>query len=128
MVWLASQMPAFALSLLVMSVKDPGNSSGAASGAGANPAEDIDTRQALPPLDFSTFIMSLGSSAMVNLGQIPPPGDDTTQQDLPAAKQIIDILGILEEKTRGNLDDSEARLLSTLLYDLRVHYVDAQSK
>lgn len=83
---------------------------------------------ALAPLDFSTFIMSLGSSAMVNLGQIPPPEGTEVQTDLPAAKQIIDILGIIEEKTRGNLDDSEARLLKSLLYDLRVHYVDAQRK
>jgi hypothetical protein len=45
---------------------------------------------------------------------------------LPAAKQIIDILGVLEEKTRGNLNDSEDKLLKSLLYDLRVQYVDAQ--
>lgn len=74
------------------------------------------------------FVMSLGSSAMVNLGQIPAPDDADVHIDLAAAKQIIDILGILEEKTRGNLDTSEAKLLSSLLYDLRVHYVDAQHK
>lgn len=94
-----------------------------------NPDEARDEApHALAPLDFSTFVMSLGSSAMVNLGQIPPPGETAARVDLPAAKQIIDILGILEEKTRGNLDDSEARLLKSLLYDLRVHYVDAQHK
>lgn len=74
------------------------------------------------------FVMSLGSSAMVNLGKIPPPEGESVRVDLQAAKQIIDILGILEDKTRGNLDDSEAKLLSSLLYDLRVHYVDAQRK
>ena len=77
-------------------------------------------------MDFSTFVMSLASSAMVNLGEVPAPGIDGTHKDLPAAKQIIDILGILEEKTRGNLDDSESKLLKSLLYDLRMHYVDAQ--
>ena len=82
--------------------------------------------QALPPMDFSTFVLSLGSSAMVNLGQVPAPGEDERRKDLVAAKQIIDILSILEEKTRGNLDDAEDKLLSSLLYDLRVHYVDAQ--
>ena len=92
--------------------------------AGASP--DDDSRTALPPLDFSTFVLSLGSSAMVNLGHVPAPGDDAPQIDLSAAKQIIDILGILEEKTRGNLESSEEQLLRTLLYDLRVHYVDAQ--
>lgn len=82
--------------------------------------------QALPPMDFSMFVLSLGSSAMVNLGQVPAPGEDTPRRDLESAKQIIDILSILEEKTKGNLDDSESKLLSSLLYDLRVHYVDAQ--
>jgi hypothetical protein len=82
--------------------------------------------QALPPIDFSTFVLSLASSAMVNLGQVPAPGEDMPRRDLPAAKQIIGILSILEEKTQGNLDDSEGKLLSSLLYDLRVQYVDAQ--
>jgi hypothetical protein len=84
--------------------------------------------EALGPLDFATFILSLGSSAMVQLGRIPGPGGSTPPVDLPAAKQIIDILGVLEEKTRGNLDESEEKLLQTLLYDLRVQYVDAQRK
>src|SRR5262249_54752332 len=80
---------------------------------------------ALPPLDFSTFLLSLASSAMVNLGKVPAPGVTGVRQDLPSAKQIIDILGILEEKTRGNLEQAEERLLQSLLYDLRVHYCDA---
>lgn len=84
--------------------------------------------EALGPLDFATFILSLGSSAMVHLGRIPGPGGVASPRDLPAAKQIIDILGVLEEKTRGNLDASEEKLLKTLLYDLRVQYVDAQQK
>jgi hypothetical protein len=89
------------------------------------PSEDA-TPEALAPLDFATFILSLASSAQVNLGLLPPPDGATPRPDLPAAKQIIDILGILEEKTRGNLDDSEDKLLKSLLYDLRVQYVDAQ--
>ncbi len=80
----------------------------------------------LPPIDFSTFVLSLGSSAAVHLGQIPAPDSTEPTIDLPAAKQIIDILGVLEEKTRGNLDASEAQLIKSLLYDLRVQYVDAQ--
>lgn len=90
--------------------------------------KEDEQRTALPPLDFSTFVLSLGSSAMVNLGQVPAPGEEQPRVDLSAAKQIIDILGILEEKTRGNLDSSEEQLLRTLLYDLRVHYVDAQQQ
>ena len=82
--------------------------------------------KALAPMDFSTFIMSLATSAMVNLGEVPSPDSDQVAKDLPAAKQIIDILGVLEEKTRGNLTESEAKLLTSLLYDLRVKFVDAE--
>ena len=63
---------------------------------------------------------------MVNLSVISSPDTTEVSVNLEAAKQVIDILGILEEKTRGNLDESEAKLLQSLLYDLRVHYVDAQ--
>jgi hypothetical protein len=89
-------------------------------------ASEDATPQDLAPMDFATFILSLASSALVNLGRLPPPEGAATRPDLPAAKQIIDILGILEERTRGNLDDSEDKLLKSLLYDLRVQYVDAQ--
>jgi len=82
--------------------------------------------ESLAPMDFSTFVLSLGSSAMVNLGKVQPPEGMASAVDLAAAKQIIDILGILEEKTKGNLTDSEAKLLGSLLYDLRVQYVDAE--
>jgi hypothetical protein len=91
----------------------------------------------LPPLDFSGFVLSLASGAMVNLGQVPadeaeaggPPATGARAPvDLPAAKQMIDILGILADKTRGNLDPGEDKLLKSLIYDLRVQYVDAEKK
>ena len=86
--------------------------------------------RALPPMDFSTLVLSMASTAMVHLGVVPSPGGDgePAERELDAAKQAIDILAILEEKTRGNLDDSEAKLLKSLLYDLRVAYVDAQKR
>lgn len=106
---------------------DPkGSASENSSAETPNQSDSEQAPQALPPMDFATFVMSLGSSAMVNLGRVPPPEGEQPRIDLSAAKQIIDILGILEEKTRGNLDDSETKLLTSLLYDLRVHYVDAQ--
>jgi hypothetical protein len=91
--------------------------------------EGDDDRTALAALDFSTFVLSLASSCMVNLGKLAdpegqPPAPRTT--DLPSAKQIIDILGLLEDKTRGNLDEAEQKLLRGVLYDLRVQYCDAQ--
>jgi hypothetical protein len=84
--------------------------------------------RALPALDFSTLILSMASTAMVQLGVVSAPGGDAPVPDLDAARQAIDILAILEEKTRGNLDDAEEKLLQSLLYDLRVAYVDAQKK
>jgi hypothetical protein len=92
------------------------------------PAEGEEAPQALPPLDFSTFVLSLASTAMVHLGQLPGPEGEEVHRDLPAAKQAIDMINMLEEKTRGNLDESEEKLLRTVLYDLRVAYVDAQKR
>ena len=84
--------------------------------------------QPLGPMDFSTFIMSLGSSAMVNLGIVQAPEDEegTYPVDLAAAKQMIEILDILRDKTKGNLTASEDKLLTSLLYDLRVAFVDSK--
>ncbi len=75
-------------------------------------------------MDFSTFVLSLASSAMVNLGVVDGQAA-ATSINLVAAKQLIDIIGVLELKTRGNLSDPEDKLLKSLLYDLRVQYCDA---
>jgi hypothetical protein len=83
--------------------------------------------QALPEIDFSTFLLSLGSSALVHLGDVPDD-DGATEPNLPLAKQTIDLLGLLQEKTRGNLDSGEEKLLAALLYDLRIKYVDASKR
>ena len=80
----------------------------------------------LPPMDFSTLVLSMASTAMMHLGRVPSPSGEPLVVYVEAAKQEIDILAILEEKTRGNLDDSESKLLKSLLYDLRVAFVDAQ--
>jgi len=82
----------------------------------------------LPTITFSTFIFSLSTSAMVHLGEIPDPATRDTNPDLPLAKQTIDLLGMLQEKTRGNLDDDEKNLLSSLLMDLRLKYVSKVKK
>jgi hypothetical protein len=84
--------------------------------------------ESLHPVDFATHVLSLASSAMVALGQMAPPsGDETPPIDLDTARYLVDVLGMLEEKTKGNLDESESRLLQSLLYDLRVAFVDAQA-
>ncbi len=79
---------------------------------------------ALPHLDFATFVLSLSHSAMVHLGEAPNPEDETTQVSLPLAKQTIDLLGLLEEKTKGNLTGEEERLITQILFDLRLRFVE----
>ena len=74
-------------------------------------------------INFATFIFSLNSSALVQLGMLEDPMTGETATNLPLAKQTIDLLSMLEEKTRGNLDADEAAMLKNILYDLRILYV-----
>jgi len=78
----------------------------------------------MPAIDFSTFLLSLGTSALVHLGETATP-EGQTERSLPLAQQVIDILALIRTKTRGNLDPEESRLLEELLYDLRLRYVNA---
>jgi len=82
----------------------------------------------LPEISFSTFIISLSSSVLFHMGEIPDPITNMTQRNLPLAKQTIDILAILKQKTVGNLTNDEAQLLENLLYDLRIRYVEEIKK
>ena len=77
----------------------------------------------LPQINFSTFVFSLNSSALVHLGVLEDPATGKPSKDLPLAKQTIDIIGMLEKKTRGNLTNDEARLLENILHELRLMYV-----
>jgi uncharacterized protein DUF1844 len=81
----------------------------------------------LPAVDFHTFVLSLGSSALLHLGELEHPDAGGPRKDLPLAKHTIDILVMLEEKTRGNLTPPEEKLISSLLYDLRLRYVEITS-
>jgi hypothetical protein len=76
-----------------------------------------------PKVTFTTFILSLYSSAMVHMGEVPEPESGAVQENLPLAKHTIDILSMLKEKTCKCLDDHEARLIEGLLYELRMNYV-----
>jgi len=82
----------------------------------------------LPQIDFSTFVLSLSHSALMHLGDAPHPEDNQVRQNLPLAKQNIDLLGLLEEKTKGNLTGDEERLLHSVLFDLRMRYVEESKK
>jgi hypothetical protein len=76
------------------------------------------------PVTFSTFVFGLSTQALLHLGDIPNPLTNAIERDLEAAKHVIDILGILREKTRNNLEQSEDVLIESVLYDLRMRYVE----
>jgi hypothetical protein len=84
---------------------------------------DAGQGQDLPTLDFSTFVLSIIGSAYVHLGDAPGP-DGSPDRDLVLARQDIDLLGLLQEKTRGNLSGEEERLLDQALYDLRMRFIE----
>lgn len=79
----------------------------------------------LPPLDFSTFILSLSTSVLMNLGLVENPVTQKTEKEPAVAKQTIDLITLLKEKTRGNLTDEESKLLEDVLHELRLWYVKA---
>ena len=74
-------------------------------------------------VDFSTFVMSLTSSAFYHLGDMPDPSTGKKEVNLPAVQQTIDMLIMLREKTKGNLKEDEKKLLEQLVYELQVKYV-----
>lgn len=119
---------------------DPGPSADAGASASDGPAapsaRDSAGSEPLPPPSgdeaagpgmapsFSSLVLSLSTQALLCLGEITESPEAAPQVDLVAGRHLIDLLGVLEEKTRGNLDTEEAALLEQILYDLRVRFVD----
>jgi hypothetical protein len=85
--------------------------------AGGAPAPD-------EVVSFSSFLLGLSTQALLHLGEIEDPVSGRVERDLGAAKHVIDILGILKDKTTGNLEQAEQQLLDAVLYDLRMRYVE----
>jgi hypothetical protein len=80
-----------------------------------------------PGVSFAGFIISLATSAAVHFGDIPDPATgQRLQPDFAGAQQMIELIALLQEKTRGNLTPEEAKLVDDLLYELRMRYVEAQ--
>jgi hypothetical protein len=77
----------------------------------------------LPEIDFTHFMFSLSTSALIQLGEIEDPFTQKLVKNLPLAKQTIDLIGLLKEKTKGNLTPDEEKVMQYLLYDLRMRYV-----
>lgn len=93
-------------------------------------AEDKDTaesarREELPPINFAGFVIGLANSALFQLGLIPVSEEGKPEKDLAGARQTIDIIAMLEEKTRGNLTDEEKRIITETLFQLRMAFVEA---
>ncbi len=91
--------------------------------SGFDPDATGNATYGLPKVTFSTFILSLSSSCMVQLGEVPEPENGQMMKNLPMAKHTIDILSMLKDKTSKCLDPDEARLLEGILYELRMKYV-----
>jgi len=73
---------------------------------------------------FSTLVISLSTQALMLLGEVVESGQETPTRDLPSAKHLIDMLGVLQHKTTGNLDTAESTLLERILFDLRMRFVE----
>ncbi|WP_291323785.1 DUF1844 domain-containing protein [Desulfonatronospira sp.] len=82
-----------------------------------------DRENSFPRMDFSTFVFSLSTSALAHLGEMPNPENEEKEMNLPLARQTIDLLAMLEEKTRGNLTPVEEQQLKDFLFEVRMKYV-----
>jgi hypothetical protein len=76
-----------------------------------------------PQVTFTNFVLSLSTSALFHFGDFPEHEGGALEKNLPAAKQTIDILDMLKEKTKGNLDENENNLIQGALYELKMRYV-----
>lgn len=98
---------------------------GSAGDAPSPPPAESPQRQQ-PKVDFSMLAQSIAFSALHYLGLMTEPESGrASERDLPLARHNIEILELLEEKTRGNLSDDEAKLIANLLYEVRMHFVEA---
>lgn len=89
----------------------------------AGSARSAQDARELPKIDFSGFIFSLYASAAFHFGDMADPATGKQEKNLPAAKQMIELIAMLKEKTEGNLTEDEKRTVETLLYELRMRYV-----
>jgi hypothetical protein len=89
------------------------------------PEQDASAQGPLPEIDFTNFVLSLSTSALIQLGEIQDPFTQKLAKNLPLAKQTIDLIGMLKEKTKGNLSAEEEKVVEYILYDLRMRFVKA---
>ncbi|MGQ0507440.1 MAG: DUF1844 domain-containing protein [Myxococcaceae bacterium] len=80
------------------------------------------------PVEFTTFLLGLASTALIHMGESPNPETSRSERNLPLARQSLDLLSLLKDKTRGNLTREEERVFDELLADLRLRYVEASKR
>jgi biotin carboxyl carrier protein len=98
-----------------------------AAEAPPRPAADTsreDADAAAPEMTFASFLVGLSAQVLIHLGEVPDPASGEVYRDFVGAQQLIDLIAILQEKTRGNLDASEASMIEAILFDLRMKYVE----
>ncbi len=89
---------------------------------------DKEKAEEYPPINFMTFIMSLSTSALIYLGEIPDPVDNEKKKIVPLAKQMIDLISMLDEKTKGNLTTDEEKYMENIPFELRMVFIKATAK
>ncbi len=95
-------------------------------GAEEQAAPERPSQRSLPEVDFGTFVISLGTSALYHMGMVPDPETGKpAEPNLPVARQTIDTVEMLQDKTQGNLSDEESNLIKNLLTELRMRYLEA---
>ena len=93
------------------------------------PSAEAETGQAhFPEPTFANFVLSLSTTAIFHFGDYPDPVGNQAEKNLPAAQHTIDLLSMLKTKTEGNLSAEERKLLDTILYELRMRYVQETAK
>ncbi len=101
----------------------PGNDT---SGSDAQGSPQQGRAGMLPPASLEMLVTTLAAEAMISMGQMPAPGSEQPQIDLPQSKYVIDLLAVLQEKTKGNLTEHEEKVMQEVLHQLRVAYVAVQ--
>ena len=95
---------------------------------GEGEVPDKEGRCVMPEVTFPTFIMSLNTSVLFHLGELPDPETGQRVVNVDLARHAIDTLVVLEQKTKGNLDDEESELIKNILYDVKIRFVKAVKK
>jgi hypothetical protein len=92
---------------------------------GEGEVPDREGRCVMPEVTFSTFVMSLNTSVLYHLGELPDPETGRTVLNIDLARHAIDTLVVLEQKTKGNLSEEESELMKNILYDVKMRFVNA---